>query len=99
MKYILITSINTKLSEEEVLKIAENRKDQFQSVPGLIRKFWTRDEKTKVFQGIFEFESKEALNDYLKTDFAQSVAKTYQTIEPVSIQILRVQSEQERPTV
>ena len=97
MKYILITSIKTRLSEEEVVKIAKTRKGYFQDVNGLIKKFWTYNEKTRVFYGIFEFESKKTLNNYLKTDFAQSVERTYKTIEPVKLQILRVQEEQDYP--
>lgn len=92
-KYLLITRIKKSLSEEDVLKIAASREEHFQTVPGLIRKFWARDEETGIFHGIFEFGSKDALEEYLKTDFAQSVSDAYQTVEPITLQVLRVQKE------
>ena len=76
------------------LTIAKSRENYFKKVHGLIRKFWTRDEKTGIYHGIFEFESKQHLEDYLKTDFANSVSNVYKTKEPVKLQVLKVQKEQ-----
>ena len=75
------------------LTIAKSRENYFKKVPGLIKEFWTRDEKTGIFHGIFEFESKEDLDKYLKTDFAKSVSNVYKTKEPVKLQVLKVQKE------
>ena len=94
MEYILITSIKSKLSESEVLKVAKNRECYFKTVPGLIKKSWIIDEKTGIYHGIFEFESKQDLDNYLKTDFAKSVSVAYQTREAVKIQVLKVKKEQ-----
>ena len=93
-KYILVTSISTNLSEREIFNIVKSRENYFKKVHGLIRKFWTRDEKTGIYHGIFEFESKQHLEDYLKTDFANSVSNVYKTKEPVKLQVLKVQKEQ-----
>ena len=90
MKYVLITSIRSTLSEEEILDIAKTRKNHFKTVPGLRKKHWCRDDVTGVCHGILEFESKETVDTYLKTDFAKSVENVYKTIEPVKIQILRI---------
>ena len=94
MKYILITTIHSSLSEQDVLKIAEKRKNHFKIVSGLIRKFWVKDEQTGIYYGIFEFESKSQLENYLNTDFAKSVSIAYKTIAPIKMQILKVQKEQ-----
>lgn len=66
----------------------------FKNVKGLIRKFWVKDDKNGYYHGIFEFESKEDLDNYLNTGFAKSVSKAYSTIEPITIQVFRVQKEQ-----
>ena len=82
------------LSGSEILKVAKSRENYFKKVLGLIKKFWTTDEKTGIYHGIFEFESKESLDNYLKTDFAKSVSVAYQTREAVKIQVLKVKKEQ-----
>ncbi len=94
MKYILITTIHSNLSEDEINKIADSRKEHFKTVNGLIKKFWVKDEKTGFYHGIFEFESKSDLDNYLKTDFAKSVSIAYNAMESVKIQVLKVQKEQ-----
>ncbi len=95
MKHLLVTEIKTDLPKEEVMGRAEERSDHFLTVPGLMKKFWTYDEDSDVFQGIFEFESREQIENYLSSDFADGVAEAYETTKPVETKILKVLKEQE----
>jgi heme-degrading monooxygenase HmoA len=94
MKAIIITTIKTKLSQSEVMDRAEARAGHLTTVPGLLRKFWCYAEKDNRHHGIFEFESKQHAEEYLKTEFAKSVAEVYETTEPVQVKLLTVWKEQ-----
>lgn len=39
---ILVVKAKTRLSEEEILKIAEERVPQFRAIPGLIQKYYIK---------------------------------------------------------
>ena len=54
MKIIVITTIKTNLSKDEVMRRAEERANHFNKVKGLIRKFWAHNTKDNIFHGIFD---------------------------------------------
>ncbi|MEK6918857.1 MAG: hypothetical protein AABW73_02350 [Nanoarchaeota archaeon] len=94
MKYLLITDIKTKLSDAQVMMIAEVRTKKLIKVEGLTKKSFVYDRNNSIYHEIYEFDSEESLRSYVKTNFANNVAEEYKTTEPVKIRIMRVLKEQ-----
>jgi heme-degrading monooxygenase HmoA len=89
-KIIQIIKLKTALSEEEVLKIAKEREEQFQAIPGLLQKYYVRMGTPGEFGGIYIWDSTESLKAYRESDLAASIPSAYQLIEPPNIEILDV---------
>lgn len=84
---VQVVKFETSLSEDEVLKIAKERADQFRTVPGLIQKYYAKVGQANQFAGIYVWDSMESLVSYRESDLAASIPKAYKVLGPPIIEV------------
>ena len=82
--------LKSNLHEEELLKRAHERQPQFQSLPGLIQKYYVKLPEDKAFSGIYVWDSMESLLAFKESDLAKSIPQAYEVIEPPVIEVSNV---------
>ncbi len=88
---IQIVRFKTDLPESEVVRIAKERQLQFQNVPGLLQKFYTKyDNDPRSYGGVYVWESLESLKAYRETDLAKTIASAYHVAEAPSVEVVPV---------
>jgi len=81
MATILYVRIKSDLDPEELDRRLKERKPRFLEVPGLIQKFYGRDEETGDVCGIYFFENREALAAFRDTELAKTIPIAYEAID------------------
>ncbi len=85
-----IIKLKSDLPEEELLKRAKEREPQFQSIPGLVQKFYVKTSEEGEYGGIYVWDSQESIQLYQKSELAQSIPEAYAIKEAPSIEIMDV---------
>jgi len=78
----------SRLSEEEVMKVAREREPQFQAIPGLTQKYYVKLEKDRYYGGIYVWDSIESLNAYRASDLARSIPEAYGVVGTPEIETM-----------
>lgn len=78
MPAVLFVRIKTPLDAEELESRAKERLPRFREVPGLIQKFYGRNQATGDACGIYLFEDEKALTAFRETDLAQAIPAAYE---------------------
>lgn len=81
MPAILFVKVKSDLALEELKKRMEERRRRFLEVPGLIQKFYGRDDKTGAFCGIYFFEDQASLEAYRASELAKSIPAAYEAVD------------------
>ena len=79
--------LKTSLSEEELLRIAEERLPQFQAIPGLVQKYYVRCAGEGEYAGVYLWDTMESLRAYRESELAKSIPTAYQLIEPPVVEV------------
>lgn len=74
---IATVRFETELTEDEALKIAEERLPLFLEVRGLVQKYYVKGAKPNEFMGVYIWESLQALKDFRESDLAASIPAAY----------------------
>ncbi|WP_167615328.1 antibiotic biosynthesis monooxygenase family protein [Maribellus sediminis] len=85
-----IVRLKTKLSEEEMLKIAHEREPLFKAIPGLVQKYYVKMGNPGEFGGIYIWDSRESLTEFRQSELAATIAKAYGATEPPSVEIVDI---------
>jgi heme-degrading monooxygenase HmoA len=78
---ILFVRIKSALDAEELERRLLERRPRFHEVPGLVQKFYGRDESTGDVCGIYFFEDQEALSAFRETDLAKTIPSAYEATD------------------
>jgi hypothetical protein len=81
MTAILFVRVKSRLDSEEIEKRARERLPRFQQVPGLVQKFYARDETTGDVCGIYFFKDKKSLAAYRDTELAKTIPDAYEAVD------------------
>jgi hypothetical protein len=81
MTTILFVRIKSRLDAEEIEKRARERLPRFQQVPGLVQKFYARDETTGDVCGIYFFKDRQSLVAYRDTELAKTIPDAYEAVD------------------
>ncbi len=81
MPVILYVRIKSPLNAEELIRRAKERLPRFRDVPGLVQKFYGRDEATGDACGIYFFEDKKALAAFRESELAKTIPAAYEALE------------------
>jgi len=78
MATILFVRVKSDLDPEELERRLIERRPRFHEVPGLVQKFYGRDESTGDVCGIYFFEDQKALSDFRETELAKTIPVAYE---------------------
>ena len=81
MATILFVRIKSDLAPEELEKRLLERRPRFKEVPGLIQKFYGRDESNGDVCGIYFFKDQASLSAFRETDLAKTIPTAYEAKE------------------
>jgi heme-degrading monooxygenase HmoA len=65
------------LPEEEVLRVANERADDYRAVPGLVQKYYVKLDQPNPYGGVLLWESKEALAAFRETELSKTIPTSY----------------------
>ena len=82
--------LRTDLSEEELLRIAEERAPQFRAIDGLVQKYYVRRDGPGEFGGVYLWDSMESLAAFRESELARTIAQAYRVTEPPEVEIAEV---------
>ena len=88
--HMLLVKFQSGLDDQAVARLLEERLPLFRAVPGLIQKYYAREEPSGDYVGCYLFESKQALLDYRASDLAKSIPPTYAIEGAPRIEVLEV---------
>jgi len=71
--------LKSDLPEEELLKRAQERKPQFEAIPGLVQKYYVKIGEEGQYGGIYVWDSLESLVTFRESDLANTIAEAYET--------------------
>ncbi len=89
---VQIIKFKSGLSEDEVVRAAEEREPIFGALPGLIQKFYCKDKETGEYAGIYLWESMAALLEFKESDLARTIPAAYKIKGQPRIEVLEVVS-------
>ena len=98
---LIVRGLKSSLSREELERRYKERLPEFRKVKGLIQKYYSYDESTREWAGIYLWDSEESLSKHLESDLRKSIATAYELIEPPRIErfpivdVLRVPDQSE----
>ena len=81
MATIFFVRIKSDLAPEELEKRLLERRPRFKEVPGLIQKFYGRDESTGDVCGIYFFKDQASLSAFRETELAKTIPTAYEANE------------------
>jgi hypothetical protein len=88
--HMLIVKFHSGLDDAKVMSLLEQRLGQFREVPGLVQKYYAREDATGDYCGVYLFESEAALRAYRESALAKSIPPTYELAGAARVDILEV---------
>lgn len=89
-KIMLRVKFRSPLPLEDVSNIINSRADDFRSLPGLIQKYYLYNESSGEYAGLYLWESKEAIDDYLASELRVTIGSAYQTEGTPDIEVYEI---------
>lgn len=83
---LIVRGIKSDLSREELERRYKKRMPQFRDAPGLVQKYYSYDESTGEWAGIYLWDSEESLAAYLESDLRNTIASEYEITQPPRIE-------------
>lgn len=83
---LIVRGLKSELSREELERRYKERLPQFRNVTGLIQKYYSYDESTGEWAGIYLWDSEESLARYLESDLRKSIPAAYELTEPPRVE-------------
>ena len=88
--FMLCVKFRSDLSDSQVRELLDQRLAQFRAVPGLIQKYYARDNATGDYVGIYLFDSEESLLRYRSSQLARSIPAVYQVAGSPRVETLEL---------
>ena len=80
----------SRLSEEEIIRIARDREPQFKAISGLIQKYYVKPHKDDHYGGIYVWDSVESLKAFRESELAKSIPEAYGVVGAPHIEMLDI---------
>jgi len=87
---IQTVKFESQLPEEEVLRIAARRADDYRAVPGLVQKYYTKLDEPNHYAGVMLWASKEDLAAFRETELFRTVPTAYGVKGAPSVEVVEV---------
>lgn len=82
-----IIKLKSSLTIEEITRIANERKPQFEAIQGLVQKYYLAGDNPDDVAGVYIWKSREDLDKYRVSELAKSIPEAYGLTEPPTIEI------------
>jgi heme-degrading monooxygenase HmoA len=79
---LVVRGLKSKLPYDELEKRFRERMPSFRDLPGLVQKYYSYDESTGEFAGIYLWDSEESLAKYSESDLRRTIPTAYELTEP-----------------
>jgi len=83
---LIVRNLTSDLPREELERRVEERMPHFRALPGLIQKYYSCDEKTGEWAGIYLWDSEESLAAYLESDLRKTIPSAYELNAPPRVE-------------
>jgi len=83
---LIVRGLKSGLPQEELERRYKERLPLFRNVTGLIQKYYSHDESTGEWAGIYLWDSEESLAKYLQSDLRKSIPAAYELTEPPRVE-------------
>jgi len=87
---IQFVKVKSSLSDTEVERIMKEREPQFEALPGLIQKYYGREEATGEFVGVYLWASRQSVEEYRQSELAKSIAAAYKAEGTPRVELFEV---------
>ena len=87
---ILLVKFKSRLNLEDVMKVVDDRIEQFRLLSGLEQKFYLHEPATGEIAGLYLWDSKEDFTAYRDSELRKSIAEAYQTEGEPRIEVFGV---------
>lgn len=96
--HIQIVNFNLKeVSQEDYNKLCDQLAPAFADIPGLSSKVWLADPDSNTYGGIYTWQDRQAMEDFMKTSLFNDVA-THPNLANITAKDFDVMEEQTRVT-
>jgi heme-degrading monooxygenase HmoA len=75
---LIVRGMKSDLPRSELERRVKERMPQFRDMPGLIQKYYSYDESTAEWAGIYLWDSEESLQAYLESDLRKTIQEAYE---------------------
>ena len=82
--------IKTELTDEEFVKIAQDRAPLFDSVKGILQHYYIKLNEQGEYGGVYIWESWDALEEFRRSNLAAMMPIDYKLLEPPTYEIVEV---------
>ncbi len=87
---LIVGGLKSRLSRDELERRYRERMPEFRRLTGLLQKYYSYDEATGEWAGIYLWDSEESLERYLESDLRRSIAEAYELTGPPRIRRLPI---------
>jgi hypothetical protein len=87
---LIVRGLKSKLSREEFERRYKERLPRFRNLTGLIQKYYSFDESSGEWAGIYLWDSEESLAKYLESDLRNSIPIAYELTEPPRVERFQI---------
>lgn len=83
---LVVSGLRSNLPHDEMVRRYKERLPRFREVPGLVQKYYSHDETTGEWAGIYLFDSEESLDGYLASDLRKTIPSAYELTGPPRVE-------------
>ena len=83
---LIVRGLKSNLSRDEMEKRYKERLPRFRDVPGLLQKYYSFDESTQEWAGVYLWDSEQSLAAYLQSDLRKTIPAAYELTQPPRIE-------------
>ncbi len=87
---IRLVKFKSALSDEEVLKLYDQRAPRYRKLPGLLQKYYIKDKQTGEHGAVYLWDSMQAMEEFQQSELSRSIPETYKIVGQPRIEVLDV---------
>jgi heme-degrading monooxygenase HmoA len=88
--YVQFVKLSSTLSDEDVQRVMRERLPQFQAIPGLVQKYYAREQDGGSWAGIYIWDSKQSMQAFLQSELRRTIPEAYAVSEPPRVEFYEV---------
>ena len=87
---VQVVKFTSRLSEQEVRRVMDDRAPQYRALPGLLQKYYVREPATGDLGGIYVWDSEASLRAFRESDLARTIGSAYQVVGQPRVETFEV---------